>query len=271
MSTRMRDLLAQARGELRHEPIERRVRANRGAEAIVDSTRAVLVWEPRRVVPSYAVPAGDVRGELPRAPATNGDVPGILHPGIPFAVHTAAGEPVAIGDRVGAGFRLADEDLEGYVALDFDAFDEWYEEDERVVGHPREPFHRVDVRQSARPVRIEVDGDVVAETTRARVVTETSLPLRFYLPREDVRVELHPSSRRTYCAYKGEASYWSLEAGGRRREDLGWSYEQPLPDAVALTGLVAFWTERADVFVDGERRERPGGAIAAALRDEFAV
>jgi uncharacterized protein (DUF427 family) len=267
----MQDLLARARSELRHEPIERRVRANVGADAVVDSTRAILVWEPRRVVPSYAVPVDDIRAELSTAPATNGRADGVLHPGIPFGVHTAAGEPVTIADRLGAGYRLADEDLDGYVALDFAAFDEWLEEDERIAGHPRDPFHRVDVRRSARPVRIEVDGEVVAETTRARLLFETSLPVRFYLPREDVRVELHPSSRRSYCPYKGHASYWSVDAGGRRRDALGWSYEQPLPDTVAITGLVAFWDERVDVFLDGERRERPGGPIADALRHEFGV
>jgi uncharacterized protein (DUF427 family) len=265
----MQDLLARARSELRHEPIERRVRAKLGADAIVDSTRAILVWEPRRVVPSYAVPVEDVRADLSPSPAVNGDVAGVLHPGIPFGVHTAAGEPVSIDDRVGAGFRLADEDLAGYVALDFAAFDEWYEEDERIPGHPIDPFHRVDVRQSSRPVRIEFDGDVIAETTRARLLFETQLPTRFYVPREDVRVELHPSARRTYCPFKGQASYWSLDAGGRRRGNLGWSYEQPRPDAVAIAGLVAFWDEQVDVFLDGERRERPGGAVAAALRDEF--
>jgi uncharacterized protein (DUF427 family) len=268
----MQDLLARARGELRHEPIERRVRAHAGAEAIVDSTRAMLVWEPRRIVPSFAVPAEDIRPELtPAGPATDGEVPGLLHPGIPFRVHSAAGEPVSIAGREGAGFRLSDEDLAGYVMLDFDAFDAWYEEDERIAGHPRDPFHRVDVRRSERPVRVEVDGEVVAETTRARLLFETSLPTRFYLPREDVRVELHPGSCRTYCPYKGQASYWSVDVGGRRREELGWSYEQPLPDAVAIAGLVAFWDERVDVFLDGERRERAGGPFADALRDEFGV
>jgi uncharacterized protein (DUF427 family) len=267
----MQDMMARARSELRHEPIERRVRANLGGEAIIDSTRAMLVWEPRRVVPSYAVPVEDIRAELSIARATDGRVAGVLHPGIPFSVHTAAGDPVSIGDRVGAGFRLADEDLEGYVVLDFAAFDDWYEEDERIAGHPRDPFHRVDVRQSNRPVRIELDGAVVAETTRARLLCETSLPLRFYLPRQDIRVELHPSSLHTYCPYKGQASYWSVDVGGDRRDDLGWSYEQPLPDAVGITGLVAFWDERVDVFLDGERRERPGGAISKALRDEFGV
>ena len=267
----MQDLIARARSELRHELIERRVRGKIGAEAVVDSTRAMLVWEPRRVCPSYAVPVEDINAELSAAPPTNGRVPGVLHPGIPFSVHTAAGEPVSIEDRAGAGFRLADDDLAGYVELDFAAFDDWYEEEERVVSHPRDPFHRVDVRESARPVRIEVDGEVLAETTRARLVCETQLPMRFYLPREDVLVELQPSSLRTRCAYKGEASYWSVDAGGRRREDLGWSYEQPHPDVVAITGLVAFWDEQVDVFLDGERREPPGGAISEALRDEFGV
>jgi len=179
MSTRMQDLLAQARSGLRYEPIERRVRAALGSETIVDSTRAVLVWEPRRVVPSYAVPAADIRGELAPAPASDAAAEGVLHPGIPFAVHTAAGEPVTIAGREGAGFRLADADLAGYVALDFAAFDGWYEEDEPIVGHPRDPFHRVDVRRTTRPVRIELDGEVLAETTAARLLFETSIPTRF--------------------------------------------------------------------------------------------
>jgi uncharacterized protein (DUF427 family) len=265
----MKDLMSRARGDLRFEPIERRVRARLDGDTIVDSTRAVLIWEPRRVVPTYAVPEEDIRAELSPAGADDGESPGVLHPGIPFAAHTAPGEPVTVGGREGAGFRLADDELAGYVELDFKAFDEWCEEDEPVAGHPRDPFHRVDVRRTARPVRIEVDGEVVAETTSARLLFETSLPTRFYIPREDVRVELQPSERETFCPYKGRASYWSLDAGGRRRPDLAWSYEQPLPDMTAITGLVAFWDDRVDVFLDGERRPRPGGPVAEALRSEF--
>jgi uncharacterized protein (DUF427 family) len=266
----MQDLMTRSRGELRYEPVERRVRAHAGSEPVVDSTRAVLLWEPRRVVPTYAVPEEHIRAAVTAAPATDGDPPGVLHPGIPFGMHTTAGEPVSIGDREGAGFRLADDELAGYVVLDFQAFDEWYEEDERVVGHPRDPFHRVDVRQTARPVRIEVDGEVVAETTRARLLFETSLPTRFYIPRQDVRLELHPHERRTYCPYKGEASYWSVDVGGRRREQLAWSYEQPLPDMPAIAGMLAFWDDRVDTYLDGELRGRPGSAISKAVRDEFA-
>ncbi len=257
----MRDLLGGALEALRYEPIERRVRGVRGGETVVDSTRALLVWEPRRVCPSFAVPEAEIRVPLAPAASSDEEVPGILHPGIPFAVHTAEGEPVAGG----LGFRL--QEIAGYVALDFDGFDEWYEEDERIFGHPRDPYHRVDVRLSSRPVRIEVDGRVLAETTRARMAYETQLMTRFYLPREDVVVPLHASERRTYCPYKGEASYWSVDG----HEDLLWCYEDPLPDAAALAGLIAFWDERVDVFVDGVRRERPGGPLAAALADEFGV
>jgi uncharacterized protein (DUF427 family) len=269
----MQDLLARARTELRHEPIERRVRAKLGEDTVVDSIRAALVWEPRRVVPSYAVPQDDIRAEVGPAfaPETNGDAPAVLHPGVPFHVHTAAGEPVSIGDRDGAGFRLDDDELDGYVVLEFGAFDAWLEEDEPIAGHPRDPFHRVDVRRTERPVRVEVDGEVVAATTAARLLFETSLPTRFYLPREDVTATLEPSATRSYCPYKGRASYWSIDVNGRRREDLAWSYEAPLPDAVAITGLVAFWDEQVDVVFDGERRPHPRGVVADALRDEFGV
>jgi uncharacterized protein (DUF427 family) len=255
----MRDLIFAA--DLRYEPVEKRIRA----DDVVDSTRAVLVWEPRRVTPLYAVPAADIAapptpgGEAVAAPD------GVLHPGIPFAAHTAAGEPVTVGGRVGAGFRLADPDLDGYVLLDFYAFDRWREEDEPIRGHPRDPFSRVDVRRTSRPVRIELDGQVLAESTRARLLIETLVPTRFYLPREDVRVPLTASERTSYCPYKGEASYFSLEGG----ENLVWCYEDPLPDAREIAGLVAFWDERVDVYLDGELRPRPGGPVAEAMKDEF--
>jgi uncharacterized protein (DUF427 family) len=266
----MQDLMTQARSQLRHEPIERRVRAQIGGETVVDSRRALLLWEPRRICPSYAVPAEDIAAELSPAPEANGQAAGVLHPGIPFSVHTAAGDPLTVGDRVGAGFRFADDDLAGYVGLDFRAFDEWYEEGERIFSHPRDPFHRVDVLPSSRSVRIEVDGDVVAETTRAHLLFETSVYTRFYIPREDVRLELQPSERISYCPYKGQASYWSVEAGGRLRQDIAWSYEEPRPEVSPIAGFVAFWDERVDVYLDGELRARPGGAIATAFKEEFA-
>jgi uncharacterized protein (DUF427 family) len=270
MSVRMCDLVAGVLGELRHEPTEKRVRALAGDETVVDSERAALVWEPRRVVPSYAVPVEDVRAELV-ATETRDPVAGILHPRIPFTAHSSDGEAVSlgVGDALleGAGFRPADPALAGYVVLDWHAFDAWYEEDVRLVGHPRDPYHRVDIRFGSRSVRIERDGAVLAESNRPCLVFETNLPLRFYLPREDVVAEMRPSARRTQCAYKGEASYWSFDAG----PDLAWSYEEPLGEAAALTGLVAFFDERVDVVVDGTRRERPRSMISAAILAESGV
>jgi uncharacterized protein (DUF427 family) len=253
--------------DVRVELSPRRVRAFFAGEPIADSKRVLLVFEPRRL-PVYYFPVQDVRMDLLRPTAHSEAAPEG-----PIARWSIESHGRSV-DNVAWSYRQPDEAraaLENHIAFYWGKLDSWFEEDDEVFVHPRDPYHRVDVRRSARPVRIEVGGDVIAETTRARLLFETQLPVRFYVPREDVRVELHPGARRTYCPYKGQASYWSLHAGGRRREDLGWSYEAPLPDAVAIAGLVAFWDERVDVFLDGERRNRPAGAIAAALRDEFDV
>jgi uncharacterized protein (DUF427 family) len=273
MSVQMHGLLASGFDELRYEPIGKRIRAVLGGDTVVDSTRAALVWEPRRIVPSYAVPAGDLRGELAPAAAPAGDaaeagarMPAlssrpVLDPSVPFTVHTADGQAVDVRasgqDRPGAGFRPADSDLAGYVILDFRAFDGWYEEDEPNVGHPRDPFHRIDVLASSRHVHLELDGHVLADSSRPMLLFETMLPVRCYVPREDIRAELSPSGTRTYCAYKGQASYWSATLDDKIIPDIAWTYQQPLHDAARVRGLVSFFDERIDVSLDGEWRERP--------------
>ena len=256
----MRQALWQQLADLRYEPTEKRVRAVLGDRTVVDSTRAVLVWEPRRVVPSYAVPGEDVDGTLTPVEGRVADERRpVLDPRVPFAEHSAAGTSLdlAVGGSTlaAAAFTPDDPAFDGLVVLDFDAFDTWYEEDEPLAGHPRDPYHRVDVRRSSRHVRVELDGQVLAESSSPSLVFETNLPTRFYLPRDDVRVELRPSALRTLCAYKGEASYWSVDgvAGG---DDLVWGYEHPLPDAAGLEGLVAFYDDRVTVVVDGVPRER---------------
>jgi uncharacterized protein (DUF427 family) len=276
MSVRVTDLMGSARGQLRHEPIEKRIRATVGGKEVVDSTRSLLVWEPRRIVPSFAVPIDEVAGELRPAaeqPAQSGSP--ILHPGIPFSVHSTEGESfdldVAGETRSHAAFRPADPDLNGHVVLDFGGFDVWHEEDEEIFSHPRDPFHRVDVRRSSRSLRIEVEDVLIAESPRPTLVFETNLHTRFYFPREDVKVELRPSSHRTRCPYKGEASYWSFEAGDRTIDNLLWSYEDPLEDAAGLTGLMALFDEVVDVTLDGERRPRPDTVFARVMREEFGL
>jgi uncharacterized protein (DUF427 family) len=253
----MRDAMASHLAELRYEPTEKRVRAVLGGQTVVDTTRALLVWEPRRIVPSYAVPVEEFHGELIPASRLPDDGPELLSPEHSFAIHTAEGQPCAVRaggvTRDQAAFRLADGDLADYVILDFPAFDQWYEEEDPLVGHARDPYHRVDIRPGSRHVRVELRGRLLAESRRPVLLFETGLPTRFYLPREDVRAELRPSEKTTFCAYKGRASYWSV-AG---RDGVAWTYREPLPDAARLAGLVAFFDEIVDVTVDGQRRERP--------------
>jgi uncharacterized protein (DUF427 family) len=278
MALRLREAFVRAREELRYEPTEKRVRAILGDHTIADSTAAMLVWEPRRVLPSYAVPAEDLHAELApsTAPPPEGDADApLLHGGHPFGIHSTAGEALDVtvgGDtRAGAAFKASDPDLAGCVVLDFHAFDRWYEEEDPILAHPRDPFHRVDVLHSSRHVRVELDGELLAESTRPIIVFETGLPPRYYLPREDVRRELQPIEKRTLCAYKGEASYLSLDVGGEQRGDLLWSYEHPLDGATPIAGRVSFFNEKVDIIVDGRRREEPQSALAATIVEEAGV
>lgn len=250
--------------DLRVEPTTKRVMARTGGTPVVGTDRALLVWEPGRVVPQYAVPEAELEAELVPTPAETSAEPAwvslpdgtrVLPPG-PFGMHTTPGQPLTVrADAVelpGAAFRADDPDLAGYVILDFTAFDEWYDDNERLVAHPRDPFKRVDIRASSRPARIEVGGQVLADSTRPTRLYETHLPVRTYLPRADVRLDLlEPSPTRTQCAYKGEASYWSY--AGR---DVCWTYEQPLRECEHITDLVCFFDERVDTFVDGAQVPR---------------
>jgi uncharacterized protein (DUF427 family) len=258
----MRDVVDSELGALRRELLPRRLRAELGGSTVIDTNRAMLVWEPRRVVPAYAVPAGDIAGTLQADP--DGQLPPpdspAIYPNTPFAAHTTAGEPVliSVGDRAAKGFRPADGGLNGYVEVEFDTFDAWYEEDEQRIGHPRDPYKRIDVLPSSRHVRIERDGVVLAESDRPMLLFETGLPIRYYLPSEDLRVPLRDSALHTTCAYKGVASYKSVELpDGTVLEDLVWYYPEPLNDAAPVRDLLAFLDEKVDVVVDGTHRGRP--------------
>lgn len=255
---------------LRFVPTPKRVRVRLGGRPVADSTRAVLLWEPQRVVPSYAVPREDVMAGLEdvepapppayRAITFRADGPEVLTPSVPFAVHTAEGRglSVRIGDDVaeGAAFALDDADLGGYVVFDFEAFD-WLEEDQPLVGHPRDPMHRIDVCPSSRQIRIEHRGTVLAESNEARLLFEGTFPMpRYYLPRRALRVPLVPGRLTTTCAYKGHATHWTAETDRGRLADIAWSYEQPEHDAEGVKGYISFYTERLDVLVDGHPAER---------------
>ena len=261
VATRISHLFKQSFSALRYEPSAKRVRATLGGQPVVDTTHALLVWEPRRIVPIYAVPESDVLAELTESAAEVSRVPEdakVLTPDDAFALHTAEG--TALDVRVyghaadAAAFRLADPDLDGAVLLDFWAFD-WREEDQEIHAHPRDPFHRVDIVPSSRHVRVELDGMVLAESAHPVMLFEGSLPPRYYVKPEEVRWDaLVATKTMSMCPYKGTANYWAPASGGK---NVAWSYAKPLPESAALAGLVCFYNERTDFLVDGKRLGRP--------------
>jgi uncharacterized protein (DUF427 family) len=204
------------------EAFPRRIRAVKGAEVVVASRDVKLLHESGRL-PIFLFPEADVRAELLAADALT-----------------------------------RRDEAPGHVHVAWDAVDSWFEEAEELFGHPRDPYHRVDVRASERHVRVLVGGEVVADSRRALVVFETGLPPRYYLPPDDVRLDLLvPHGKKTRCAYKGVASHWSVRAGEGLEEAVVWSYTAPDDDARRIKGCYAFYDERVDVEVDGERGERP--------------
>jgi uncharacterized protein (DUF427 family) len=241
--------------QLRYEPTPKRLRARLGDELVLDSRRAIVLWEPQGWLPVHAVPADDVVASLEPNPPDAALTP----------PHTADGDPLAV--RVGgilvpgAAFRLADPDLEGYIAFDTDAF-QWFEEDEPIIGHPRDPFSRIDMRASSQHVRVLLDGVVLAESTRPVILFEGQLPPRAYLQPEDVHWDLlTPVDLVTICPYKGHAQYWAAPGLGDGRP-VAWSYGPEYPEMAQIHGLIAFFNERTDIEVDGVATKRPTTAWA---------
>jgi uncharacterized protein (DUF427 family) len=147
---------------------------------------------------------------------------------------------------------------DGYVQVPWDDVDAWFEEDEQVFVHPKDPYHRIDVLTTSRSIRVSLDGQVLAESTRAAALYETGLPVRYYLPTEDVRTDLlERSDTLTRCAYKGEALHWSARLGDRLVPDVAWTYEDPRPEVAPIRGRICFYNERVDLDVDGAAAERP--------------
>jgi len=244
-----------SRGVIYFEDSPRRIRARFGGETIVDSRHAKLLHEQNHL-PIYYFPMDEVRMDLlePTSHATHCPFKGeasywSVHAGGRVAENAAWGYPEPLDDAP---------PLAGYIAFYWNKMDEWLEEDEPAIVHARDPYHRVDVLDTSRHVRVSVNGEVVADTTRAKVIFETGLPPRWYIPLEDVQGEaLTDSDTRTGCAYKGFALYKSVNAGGSIEEDLVWIYEDPLREAAPIKGYLAFFNERADIEIDGELQERP--------------
>jgi uncharacterized protein (DUF427 family) len=244
--------------QIRVEQWPRRVRAVIGDVAVADSTRVLLLLEKGHL-PVYYFPAEDVRTDLME--------PTDKHTRCPYKGEASYWTVKAGGREVAnAVWSYLDPlpertDIKGYMAFYWDRVDSWWEEDDEVFVHPRDPYHRVDVLNSSRHVRVEIDGQTVAETRRPRLLFETHLPTRYYIPKLDVRLDLlQPTDTVTACPYKGTARYWKLRSAGANAKDVAWSYPAPIPECPKIENLVAFFNERTDLYVDGELQPRPKSA-----------
>jgi uncharacterized protein (DUF427 family) len=241
------------RGQVRTEPSAKRVRAYLGGEVVADTIHPVLVWEVP-YYPAYYFPVGDVRTDLLELDGAVAHSPS-RGDGQTYTV-TAGGKRAPA-----AALRYTDSpipELRDLIRLEWGAMDAWFEEDEEVFTHPRDPYTRIDILPSSRHVRIEIAGVTVAESSSPTLLFETGLPVRYYLPKTHVRLDLltHTDSE-THCPYKGQAEYWSVRTGDTVHEDIAWSYPTPLPESLGVAGHIAFYDEKVDVFVDGVRQERP--------------
>jgi uncharacterized protein (DUF427 family) len=248
------------------EPIGKRVRVVLGDRTIADSTRALLLSESGHQ-PVYYFPRSDVRAE-------------VLEPSERHTRCPKKGEAsyytLRVGDRVEEAAAwyypepLPDaEAIKDHLAFYFHRMDHWFEEDTEIFAHAKDIYHRIDVYPSSRHVKVALDGEVLAESTRAMALFESNLPTRWYLPRDDVSAKLVPSDTVTVCGYKGQASYYSVELpNGETVKDVVWYYPEPWHDAASVKDLLCFFNERVDLEIDGEQHGRPRTGWSHGVKGE---
>lgn len=232
----------------------KRIRVEFNGEIIADTTRALYLFEPP-ITPVYYVPLDDVRADvLERTDHST-------H--CPFKGDAVYWD-VVVGDRRAENAVWsypapidAVPELAGYAAFYWNRMDRWFEEDQEIFVHARDPHVRLDILPSSRKVEISLNGEMLATSSRALFLFETGLPVRYYLPREDVTADLSASDRSSACPYKGVASYWHVTAGGAQIDDLVWTYREPVPEAAAIRDHLCFYNEKVDIALDGVAQERP--------------
>lgn len=233
------------------ERTPRRLRVEFNGEILADTTRGLLMRETGHT-PVYYFPREDARLDIMER-TDHG-----TH--CPFK-GDASYWTVRVGGREAENAVWSYEDpfteclpIKDCLSFYWKKVDHWYEEDEEIFVHPRDPYKRVDVVRSSRLVRIVLGGEVVAESTGSHFLFETGLPTRYYLPGDDVRMDLlEPTDSTTSCPYKGDAVYWRAAVGGQTFEDIVWSYPAPVAECTKITGLMCFYNENVDdIFVDGE-------------------
>jgi uncharacterized protein (DUF427 family) len=235
------------------QPVPRRIRAVLSAQLVLDTASALYVWEWPHY-PQYYIPIADVDPEV----LVDEQHDQKLSRG------TARRHGLRVGDTARPGaLRVYGEDaidgLPGMARFEWDALDAWYEEDEQVFVHPRDPYSRVDAVRSTRSVRVEIDGAVLADSASPIMVFETGLPTRYYLNRTEVNFDqLRPSDTVTACPYKGVTSgYWSAQVGQTSHPDIAWTYDFPTRQLLPIAGLVSFYNEKVDITLDGRPLSRP--------------
>jgi uncharacterized protein (DUF427 family) len=235
----------------RWEDSLRRVRVVFNGVTMADSKRVMLLHEAGRL-PVFYFPIEDVRMEVmePTGHSTYSPLKGNAS-----YWTMRVGDPVAENAAWSYLNPLPDgPEIKGYMAFYWNQMDAWYEEEEQVFAHARDPYKRVDILPSSRRVRVLLGGEVIADTSHPRLLLETGIITRYYIPEQDIRMELLESNETiTYCPYKGKASYWSARVGDRVYKDIVWSYRNPLPACLPIDGLLSFFNERVEaMYVDDE-------------------
>ncbi|PTB63124.1 DUF427-domain-containing protein [Trichoderma citrinoviride] len=243
------DLLTRLRdhGPYKTLPSPRRIRVIFNKTLIVDTTRAVLVWE-HEWYPWHYIPAAEIQN----ASLTTNDA---------LATLTVAEKP-GVDAKSTDVIRFDGDDsswgpLAGLVKLQFTAMDSWLEEDLPIFGHPKDPFKRIDILPSTRPIEVRIAGKTVARSSYAQHLHETSLRVRYYLPLASVvdPAILRPSTTTTYCPYKGTAEYYDVVLDGQEYKDYVWWYRATLHESAAIAGLISFYNEKVEIFLDGNKVE----------------
>lgn len=234
---------------IKTEPVQKRIRAYSGGEVIADSTDVLMVWETP-YYPTYYIPISDVSiGKFQASHRTENS--------------PSRGEAnfYDLNSEADAAYWYPEpkiDALRDHVVVRWDAMDAWFEEEEQVYVHARDPFKRIDALQSSRHIRVEIDGETVADSRRPVLLFETALPTRYYLPKTDVDMtKLTPTSLATDCPYKGTAQYWSVTTKQGVTDNIVWGYQSPVHESAAIAGLVSFYNEKVDIYVDDVLQETP--------------
>lgn len=238
---------------VRIEPCAKRLRTYLGGQLIADTRSPLLVWE-MPYHPTYYFPVEAVHTDLL---VTDGQAQysPTLGNGILFTVKGGGRTAPA------SAIRYLDspiEQLRAYVRFNWDAMDSWFEEDEEIFVHPRDPHTRIDILPSSRRIRVEIGGVAIAESPSPWLLFETGLPVRYYLPKTHVRMDLLVQSDTvTACPYKGTAEYWSARISDVIHSDIAWGYRTPLPESRLVAGQICFYNEKVDTYIDDVLEARP--------------